>query len=396
MRNNILISSFSCLPNRGSEPGIGWNWALAAAKTQNVYVLTRTKCKSKIEKNIPENLRKNLKFIYCDSSKNMRNISIYLEYIFWQISAYKFAKKLCKEIKFDYVMHLTFGNVFLPTFMHHLNLPFIWGPLGGGEKVDYNFYKNFSFKDRVPHILKDILIKTAKINPFVLLASKKAKLIIVRTEDTKKIFLKKYNDKIDLMLETCIELKDYDRILKIEGNKELNLIYTGRLIAFKNPVVLIDVMNRLKNKKIFLHIIGDGNQKNLMLKKIKQYDLKNVRLYGEISREECLKFVYQSDVFLFPSFRECGSWSLMEAMLLGKAVICLNRNGMKMITDDNSAIRIDAKNQDDLINEFEKAILKLYYDRKFLDKIGSNAQKRIENDFNWGVVENYIERILKN
>ena len=44
MKNNILISAFSCLPNRGSEPGIGWNWALSAAKTQNVYVLTRTKC----------------------------------------------------------------------------------------------------------------------------------------------------------------------------------------------------------------------------------------------------------------------------------------------------------------------------------------------------------------
>ncbi|EHA1006163.1 glycosyltransferase [Clostridium perfringens] len=396
MKNNILISAFSCLPNRGSEPGIGWNWALSAAKTQNVYVLTRTKCKDKIEKNIPEDLKKNLKFIYCDSSKKMRSISIYLEYIFWQLSAYKFAKKLCREIKFDYVMHLTFGNVFLPTFMHHLNLPFIWGPLGGGEKVDYNFYKNFSFKDRVPHILKDILIKTAKINPFVLLASKKAKLIIVRTEDTKKIFLKKYYNKIDLMLETCIELKDYDRILKTKSNEGLNLIYTGRLIAFKNPVVLIDVMNRLKNKKIFLHIIGDGNQKNLMLKKIKEYDLKNVKLYGEISREKCLKLVYNSDVFLFPSFRECGSWSLMEAMLLGKAVICLNRNGMKMVTDDDSAIRIDAKNQEELIDEFEKAILKLYSDKSFLIEIGLNAKKRIENNFNWGVIEKYIERILKN
>ena len=87
MKNNILISAFSCLPNRGSEPGIGWNWALSAAKTQNVYVLTRTKCKDKIEKNIPEDLKKNLKFIYCDSSKKMRSISIYLEYIFWQLSA---------------------------------------------------------------------------------------------------------------------------------------------------------------------------------------------------------------------------------------------------------------------------------------------------------------------
>ena len=85
MRHTILISAFSCLPNRGSEPGVGWNWALQAAKTQNVYVITRRKCKSKIEEEIPKELKESLRFIYCDSSKKLRGISIYLEYLHWQL-----------------------------------------------------------------------------------------------------------------------------------------------------------------------------------------------------------------------------------------------------------------------------------------------------------------------
>lgn len=55
----ILISAFSCLPNRGSEPGVGWNWAvLAAEEGYDVTVLTRTKCKKKIEPAIPEEVKK--------------------------------------------------------------------------------------------------------------------------------------------------------------------------------------------------------------------------------------------------------------------------------------------------------------------------------------------------
>ena len=39
----ILLVAFSCQPGKGSEPGVGWNWALQAAKTQDVWVLTEAK-----------------------------------------------------------------------------------------------------------------------------------------------------------------------------------------------------------------------------------------------------------------------------------------------------------------------------------------------------------------
>ena len=40
----ILISAFACGPNHGSEDGVGWNWAIEAAKLgHEVIVLTQTK-----------------------------------------------------------------------------------------------------------------------------------------------------------------------------------------------------------------------------------------------------------------------------------------------------------------------------------------------------------------
>ena len=36
----VLISAYICAPHRGSEPGAGWNWSLAAAEENEVWVLT--------------------------------------------------------------------------------------------------------------------------------------------------------------------------------------------------------------------------------------------------------------------------------------------------------------------------------------------------------------------
>ena len=39
----ILLSAFSCGPHRGSEEGVGWNWAIEAARLgHEVIALTQT------------------------------------------------------------------------------------------------------------------------------------------------------------------------------------------------------------------------------------------------------------------------------------------------------------------------------------------------------------------
>ena len=41
-RIRVLISAYACEPNKGSEPGVGWNWTLQMAKMDEVYVITRS------------------------------------------------------------------------------------------------------------------------------------------------------------------------------------------------------------------------------------------------------------------------------------------------------------------------------------------------------------------
>ena len=52
----ILLSAYACEPNKGSEPEVGWRWAITLCKKGNeVYVVTRKNNKINIEKYIKKN-----------------------------------------------------------------------------------------------------------------------------------------------------------------------------------------------------------------------------------------------------------------------------------------------------------------------------------------------------
>src|ERR1700756_411917 len=109
----ILLSAYACEPNKGSEPGVGWNWALALARRgYEVHVITRSNNRSPIEQACtwPD---PRLTFQYYDLPRWLRFWKhwpggIYLYYLLWQIGAYQVANRLHAKERFDCVQHITF------------------------------------------------------------------------------------------------------------------------------------------------------------------------------------------------------------------------------------------------------------------------------------------------
>ena len=52
----ILISAYACEPDKGSEPGVGWNWAKQISRFHEVWVITRKNNRPSIEKELEENI----------------------------------------------------------------------------------------------------------------------------------------------------------------------------------------------------------------------------------------------------------------------------------------------------------------------------------------------------
>ena len=147
----ILIGAYACEPYKGSEQGVGWNWALQIAKRNKVIVITRSNNEPVISDYLKKHPIDNITFYYCDVPDSIRKYKkgskgVHWYYYLWQYYCYKTAKEILKKEHVDYTFTVTFGNMWLPTFLYKLPVKHIWGPIGGEAGIPKILWNKISLK----------------------------------------------------------------------------------------------------------------------------------------------------------------------------------------------------------------------------------------------------------
>src|SRR5215211_1721476 len=112
-RLKVLMSAYACEPGKGSEPEVGWQWALQIARFHDVTVLTRRNNRAGIELAVEElrGSRPIPQFIYHDHEPwvlalKQRFRATRLYYVLWQKSAWKIIQQLHKIHRYDLMHHV--------------------------------------------------------------------------------------------------------------------------------------------------------------------------------------------------------------------------------------------------------------------------------------------------
>lgn len=390
----IFVSAYGCEPQKGSEQGVGWNWALQLARIAELVVLTRCNNREAIEAGLPAELKERVRFEYYDPPAAIARFKrkekgLYLYYLLWQWGAYRRARELSREMRFDYVLALTFGSIWMPTFMHRLPIPFIWGPVGGGEAVPFGLIPTLPFRARIPQYLRYLLMATVRLNPLVMAPMRRARLVLARTADTARLVPARYAHKVKVVLETAVsdELLSCGKCKQTrEDGSALRVIYTGRLVALKNVTAALQAVAAVaaKGTPIELVVVGDGPERSRLESMVASLGIsESIRFLGAVTQSRVMEELALSDVYVLPSLKEGGVWSLMEAMSVGLPVVCVDTSGMSIITDEHSAIRVAPVSQDHLVAGFAEALTLLANSPERRQQLGENARRRIETLFRW-------------
>lgn len=397
----ILVSAYGCEPFKGSEPGVGWNWVLQLAKHNYLHVITRANNKESIEDNLPQSVKERITFYYYDTPAIIRKLKhkdkgLYFYYYCWQIGIVPLARRILKANQVDYTMHLTFGSIWMPTFLPLLSKKFIWGPVGGGESVPLSFLKVLPIKQRVVQFFRYVLNGSNIINPLILLPSLKAELILARTPNTKAILPFFARKKTEVVLETAMESDIFEWKKADYSTDKIEMVLSGRLVSFKNIPTLIRALKYVDTDKEWkLTIIGSGPDLNFIKSVIQEENCaSHIEIISTLPREEVLDRLKQSDIYPFPSLREGGTWALMEAMAIGVPVVCVNWTGMAVETDAESAIQLEVTNPSTMEREMGEAISKLINNPKLRERIGKAGRKRIKEVFNWEAKGEFMEQLF--
>lgn len=399
----LLISAYGCEPLKGSESGVGWNWVLQMAKSNKLHVITRANNREPIEAYLPEDVKGNVVFYYYDAPYFIRRLKrrakgLYFYYFCWQMGIIPLVKRILKEEKIDYTMHLTFGSMWMPTFLPFFNVPFIWGPVGGGDCEPKSFLKVLPFRQKIVQSLRYVMNSLSFMHPGIMITSFRAKAILARTPNSARVIPNCFRYKTYTVLETAMEtdIFKYKRVEHSEDDR-IRLVTSGRLLPNKNIITAVRALKYIPLKyNVSLTIIGSGYQKKDILDvAVKSGRGDDVTIIDEMPREDVLKLVAQSDIFLFPSLREGGSWSLMEAMTIGVPVVCLDWAGMSITTDDSCAIRLPVTTPEQMPKDMATAIIKLIENPELRNRMGSAGRKRIKEKFNWEEKGRFMDNLLK-
>lgn len=134
------------------------------------------------------------------------------------------------------------------------------------------------------------------------------------------------------------------------------LLSIGELNVNKNHQVVVKALARLSNKNVHYAIAGLGDQKDNLLNQAKNLGVESqLHLLGY--RTDAFKLYKAADVFVFPSFREGLSVSLMEAMACGLPIICSKiRGNVDLVEDGVGGFHFVPNDVDGLIQNLKNTI----------------------------------------
>lgn len=169
-------------------------------------------------------------------------------------------------------------------------------------------------------------------------------------------------------------LNDKEEIHPSSTNQKY-FLYAGRLSKEKGVHFLIEAFKFLP-KDIKLHIVGEGPEKQRLLKQVKKNKLDNISFKGYKSGLE-LKTEFTNCIALFiPSCCfENNPLSVLEAFSFGKPAIGSDIGGIpELIINDRTGYTFTPGKIDELVY----FIKKLYYDPDLTAYLGQNALNKVK------------------
>jgi glycosyltransferase involved in cell wall biosynthesis len=394
----ILACAFACCPPGkpsfgGGEDALGWQLVMQVARFHPVWVLTDEKYRTDIGEFLEEEPSDNLHFCHVGLPSWLAPLlriqgGHQFYYHLWQIRAYFVARKLHRKVGFSLFHHITYANDWLASLIGaFLPIPYIRGPGGGAHRTPKGFESEYVLGGRIWEKVRSIGQWLLRHDPVFIKGHSRASAILVCNREALSSIPKKWSHKALLFPVSGISAK-YLAITappKTEGAR-FQVISAGSLIRVKGFSLAIKSFKEFSDKypDSELTIVGKGPEGPRLRALIGELQLSaKVHLLDWMRQDDLLEKMASCDVSLFPSLRDGGGTVVIEAMSVGKPVVCLANGGPDMHITDDCGIKIAPQSPKHAVSELASALEKLYLDESLRFKMGEAARKKAAQEYQW-------------
>jgi glycosyltransferase involved in cell wall biosynthesis len=318
-----------------------------------VWVLTRSNNQIVIEKD-PLSHTPGLHFLYYDLSRwalKLKRKTWFLPvyFILWQWGAYRLAARSHRDKPFDCVYHVTFASMKFGSFMGRLGIPFVIGPIAGGERAPLRLRRSAPIRDKAGELLRDLGILFQRYSPLIRPEFAAAERIYVTTQESLRLIPHKWHFKtaVCLAIGTTGDAVQYDKQHMLEFPR---FVYAGNLLFLKGIHLAIRALAQVRATipDATLTLFGDGPAEQWLRNVAKSNHVEDaVEFAGHLPRKQLLESLQSYTALVFPSLHDSGGMVVLEALSKSLPVICLDLGGPGAIVNASCGIVVPTTDADE-------------------------------------------------
>jgi glycosyltransferase involved in cell wall biosynthesis len=388
----VLASAYACHPDPTTAhfPGeavLGWHLAKEVAGFADLHLITWAFNRGGVEGSLAAEVH------YVDLPPRLhaalrdRHLGTRIYYFLWQRAAARAAVELHRREGFDLFHQITFSNDWMPSFIAPaLPVPFVWGPIGGGQKVPRELMPTLARRDRRQERSRTFLQNVWRATPARRRAARKASAILVCNRETEEV-LARWREKIVAFPVNGIGRQDIAAGAPAAGRRDgFRILYVGRFDPIKGLPLALEALRILRGiaPAATLELVGEGPERPRLEALAGRLGVADRLVWTPWSpRSTIFEKMRRSDVFLFPSLRDGGGAVVVEAMANGLPVVCMDLAGPGLHIRDGCGIKVRPGRPDAVAAELAAALGKFWCDPGLRDRMGRAARDRAASFYEW-------------
>lgn len=390
----VLISAYACEPGTGSEGGVGWHVVGELSKRHDLVVLTRANNQEKILAST-EPWVKRVEWVFHDPprwlvfwKRGPRGVQLF--YLIWQWGIAAVARNLMERHRFDVVHHLTFGKYWVPSRLAGLGLPFVFGPVGGGESTPPLLRSVYGWRGRVAERVRDMIRGFLAFPGPFRSTLRRASWTLAATRQTADVLREAGVSRLSVQAQSGITRRELEALADgppaASNDGPVRLVTACRLIHWKAVDLAIKAVATARGRglDVRLTVLQDGPERPALERLAAGLGIADaVTFAGRLpTLGDVYRTIRECDALIHPALHEAFGQACLEALALGTPVICLDWAGPGVIVTGECGYKIVPGSKQETVERFADAIVSLNADRSGAARRSLAARKRA-GDFLW-------------
>lgn len=287
---------------------------------------------------------------------------IRLHYLFWQRAVLREARQQHRKQNFDVVHHLSWGTISAPPLLWRLPVPFVWGPIGGGQTAPAAFRRYFGSQWN-REVLRTLRVRVATRLPGLRQAVRESALILSTNPETTHALTAAGARQVHFFPNIGVPEQLMGQSLDEHApeRQEMIILWVGRLIPLKGLPLALEALAQIERAlPVRLRVLGEGPLRAEMENLAQSLGVSDrVEFVGSVPWSQIGDYYREAEVFLFTSLRDSSGTVISEALAYRLPILTLNHQGVGAIVPPEAGIKVAVTNPDETVRALAAGIRRL-------------------------------------